>query len=204
MHPPGSQWISARASLLGIGACVLSVIAIMAIGLGVATYKVQDVNQRAELAARTKALAKTYRADAAKAGVWADDAGGDLVVVVPPDTAFEDVDEQQIILVQRPDATRTPASVIEGLTAETQKQTFVGETPKSDGFTYGNPTGRSLSDVVGGSSGVGIAVVLGSGDVLILQDETPVRDIQRFLTAESAAASDRVRYLETFDLHYRR
>lgn len=199
MHPAGSQWISSRASILGIGAAVVLVLLIFAVGLGVATYSVRDVQERATLAAETTRLLKQVQAEADAAGVWPPSVEEAYVVTVPPQTSPRELHPDQVVLVQNRS----------GRPVDRNRLLFGGSdrpvrSHRKSGFTFGEVTGQSLSDLVGPSAGVGIAIALAGGDVLILQDETPLRDVRLFFDAESAALADRRTRLDTYSLRFQR
>ena len=196
MHPPGSEWISPRASLLGIGAAVASVILIVSAGLGAATYAVRDVRDRDALFVRLQEAAAEVRDHVRRTGQYPDGAVGEFAVL-PTGRSADEVHPNQLVLIQ----TRRPGPLTAASFAETDADAPVRGFPVGKtGFTYTDATGRPLSDVAGESGGVGVGITLADGTAMVLQDETPVRDLRPLLDFESAAETEGRKRLETFAL----
>ena len=197
MHPPGSRWISPRASLIGLSTAALSVLLIFVVGLSAATFAVRGRTERATRADELRDAVRGMRTAAEIDGVWPVRGTDGLIPLVPELTATGDVPDAVLVAI------RGPA----GVTRSDLEDAALGE-PATDrdrsihenGFGFDRVDGPTLGQVLGPTGGVGVPAAFASGEVVVLQDEMPVSELWPFVAGSEMKRPDRERSLDLYRL----
>lgn len=178
---------SPRAAVVGLGSAVLLLLGIpFAAGL-IATFAMEDRYERNDVVAEFEAAMAELRKFGVEQDrfpdatdpVWAAFGKRTVFCVDGPMTAFTDGFPLH----------RLPKSLVAVI------QTFRGEDPvvlplasfENDGV---------LSDITGSSAGVGTAIGFANGDVIVVRDDMPLRDLRPFLTRDTAVRADREKQID--------
>ena len=197
MHPPGSRWISPRASLIGLSAAALSVLLIFVVGLSAATFAVRGRTERAALADELRAAVREMRTAAKRDGVWPTDAGDGVVSLVPELTEVEAVPRTALVVIRGPAAV-TRLDLEDAALGEpaTDRDRSIHE----NGFGFDRVDGPTLGQVLGPTGGVGVPAAFASGEVIVLQDEMPVSELWPFVAGSEMKRPDRERSIDLYRL----